>query len=56
MLAIGKRIAAEKLTVFGVPTSFRTATLAQEAGIKVLSSVTDVVIDWAFDGADEVDP
>ena len=56
VIAIGKRIAAEKLTVFGVPTSLRTAMLAQQAGIRVLSSVTDVPIDWAFDGADEVDP
>lgn len=56
VLAIGRRIAAEKLAVFGVATSLRTAALAQEAGIKVLSSFTDVSIDWAFDGADEVDP
>ena len=56
VLAIGKRIAAEKITVFGVATSLLTATLAQQAGIQVLSSFTDVTIDWAFDGADEVDP
>ncbi len=56
VLAIGKRIAESKLTVFGVPTSLRTAELADKAGIKVLSSVTSARIDWAFDGADEVDP
>ncbi len=55
LLEIGARIRAEKLTVFGVPTSSRTALLASEAGITVLSPLTSTPIDWAFDGADEVD-
>lgn len=53
---IGKRIAQEKIRVTGVPTSYRIALLAQAAGIQVLSPITDVPLQWAFDGADEVDP
>ncbi len=55
ILEIGKRIASEKLTVFGVPTSLRCASLAAQAGIHVLSATTPVRLSWAFDGADEVD-
>ena len=53
---MGKRIAREKIRITGVPTSYRIALLAQESGIQVLSPVTAVKLDWAFDGADEIDP
>ncbi len=53
---IGKRIARDKIRVTGVPTSYRIALLAQDAGVQVLSPITDVKLAWAFDGADEVDP
>ena len=53
---IGQRIAQEKIRVSGVPTSYKTALIAERAGIQVLSSCTPVSIAWAFDGADEVDP
>ncbi len=51
-----ERIDNEKLDISGIPTSHRTAILAAEAGVRVLSSLSRVEIDWAFDGADEVDP
>ncbi len=54
--AIGKRIKTEYLRIFGVPTSHRSGMLAEAAGVTVLSSVSAVCPDWAFDGADEVDP
>ena len=53
---IGKRIAAEGLQVFAIPTSCRTAILASEVGVYVLEAAASVTIAWAFDGADEVDP
>lgn len=53
--AIGERIRRDKLTVFGVPTSIRTALLADEMGIRVLSPLSAGRLDWAVDGADEVD-
>ena len=54
--AIGKRVKAEGLRIVGVPTSIRTARIASQMGVSVLSPFADVEIDWAFDGADEVDP
>lgn len=53
--AIGERIKREKLTVFGAPTSIRTAVLADAAGISVLSPLSTRPLSWAFDGADEID-
>jgi ribose 5-phosphate isomerase A len=55
LIEIGTRIKAENLTIFGIPTSLRTATLASSLGIKVLDSFSSTFCDWAFDGADEVD-
>lgn len=52
---IGRRIAREGLKVMGVPTSYRTALCARNAGITVLSSFSVPELAWAFDGADEVD-
>lgn len=53
--AIGKRVKAEGLKIVGVPTSIRTSRIASQMGVSVLSPFADVEIDWAFDGADEVD-
>ena len=56
LTGIAKRIADEGLKVSGIPTSHRTAYLATQAGIKVLDSSSVDTVEWAFDGADEVDP
>ena len=53
---IGRRIKSEGIEVFGVPTSLRTARVAADNGFKVCDIRTVEQIDWAFDGADEVDP
>ena len=53
---IGARIKKENLHIRGVATSHRTSFLAAEQGIEVISPLCEVSIDWAFDGADEVDP
>ncbi len=53
---IGRRIADEKIRVRGIATSQRTSQLAAEVGITVLDAATVAEVDWAFDGADEVDP
>lgn len=52
--AIGERIKKEKLTVYGVPTANRTAELAVSVGIKV-RDLGEEILDWGFDGADEVE-
>ena len=52
---IGQRISREGLHCSGVATSHHTALIAKKAGIQVLSSVFCPELDWAFDGADEVD-
>lgn len=44
------------LDVVGVPTSERSATLAKEEGIRVVSLADVAGLDVAFDGADEVAP
>ena len=53
---IGKKIKAEGIKVYGVPTSKKIANLAKEVGIEILPVSTTKEIVWAFDGADEVDP
>ncbi len=52
---IQERISREKLRISGVPTSHRVALIAAEAGINVLSPMIACNLDWAFDGADEID-
>lgn len=54
--SLGARIAAENLSIRGVPTSFAAERLAGQYGIPVVSLDQIVKIDLAFDGADEVDP
>ena len=56
IIAIGKRIRAEKLSVAGTATSLKVAQLAREAGITLLSNINPPPLSWGFDGADEVDP
>jgi ribose 5-phosphate isomerase A len=54
---LGERLRAGELRdVVGVPTSERTATLARELGIRLVSLAEHPRLDLAVDGADEVDP
>lgn len=55
VVELGRRIAREKLLVFAVPSSPQIATIAEQSGVRVLHSGARAKIDWAFDGADEVD-
>ena len=55
LLAIAKRINAEKLKVKGIPTSLEIAMFCSKLGIP-LTSLFEHKPDWLFDGADEVDP
>ena len=53
--ALGDRV-RDGLDVSGVPTSERTAKLAEELNIPLLTLEEAGHIDVCFDGADEVDP
>lgn len=53
--ALGPRVATG-LAIRGVPTSERTATLAREVGIPLLSLDEVDRLDLGIDGADEIDP
>lgn len=52
---LGRRIQAENLDVYGVPTSFATEHRARTHGIPLTSLDDDPTLDLALDGADEVD-
>ncbi len=52
---IGERIAAEGLEIRGMATSSRTASLCTEVGVELVDISSGCSMDWAFDGADEVD-
>ncbi len=52
---LGARV-REGLTVVGVPTSERTAELAEAEGILLTTLDADPVLDLTVDGADEIDP
>ncbi|NNM85366.1 MAG: ribose-5-phosphate isomerase RpiA [Phycisphaerales bacterium] len=54
--ALAARLAREKFTVLGIPTSNSTEKLARELGIAIGSLETVSTIDIAVDGADEVTP
>lgn len=54
VLALGKRVETEGLSIRIVPTSIEIELTAHAVGLSVMSSV-DRMIDWCFDGADEVD-
>jgi ribose 5-phosphate isomerase A len=53
--ALGERVRDEGLKITGVPTSTRTAELANKVGIKVVSLDEARWLDITIDGADEVD-
>lgn len=52
---LGERVREEGLRISGVPTSSRTAELASEVGIKVISLDEAKWLDLTIDGADEYD-
>ncbi|MFC7703911.1 ribose-5-phosphate isomerase RpiA [Plastorhodobacter daqingensis] len=52
---LGERVREEGLKVTGVPTSSRTAALAREEGIPVVTLEEAGWLDLTIDGADEVD-
>ncbi|MBR9764700.1 MAG: ribose-5-phosphate isomerase RpiA [Rhodobacteraceae bacterium] len=52
---LGERVREEGLKISGVPTSTRTAELARDMGIRVLSLDEAKWLDLTIDGADEVD-
>ncbi|WP_406721071.1 MULTISPECIES: ribose-5-phosphate isomerase RpiA [Thioclava] len=53
---LGERVREEGLNIIGVPTSTRTAELARQMGIKVVSLEEAKWLDLTIDGADEFDP
>jgi len=53
---LGEMIRDDGMSIAGVPTSSRTAELAQKAGIKVITLDEARWLDLTIDGADEFDP
>jgi len=53
--ALGERVREEGLSITGVPTSTRTAQLAAQVGIRVVSLDEARWLDLTIDGADEFD-
>jgi ribose 5-phosphate isomerase A len=53
---LGRRVREEKLSIVGIPTSFRAAMLARAGGIPIRTLDDVDEIDIAIDGADEIDP
>lgn len=54
-IEIGKKIKEQGWTITAVPTSIEIENVCKEYGIKI-GSLLENDLDWAFDGADEVDP
>ncbi len=52
---LGERVRTEGLRIKGVPTSMRTAELARQVGIQVISLDEAKWLDLTIDGADEFD-
>ena len=52
---LGERVRTEGLKISGVPTSTRTAELARQVGIKVITLDEARWLDLTIDGADEFD-
>lgn len=52
--AIATRVRSEGIRIAAVPTSFDSAVRCASAGLWVLDPRTVARLDWAFDGADEV--
>jgi ribose 5-phosphate isomerase A len=55
LIAIAKRVKEEHLKIKIIPTSIETMMTCSQMGIPLTTIVTDKP-NWAFDGADEVDP
>ncbi|HEY0213805.1 MAG TPA: ribose-5-phosphate isomerase RpiA [Paenirhodobacter sp.] len=53
---LGERVRAEGLRITGVPTSNRTADLARQLGIEIITLDEAKWLDLTIDGADEFDP
>jgi ribose 5-phosphate isomerase A len=53
---LGERIREEGLRITGVPTSSRTAELARQVGVPIISLDDAKWLDLTIDGADEFDP
>ena len=53
---LGERVRDEGLRVMGVPTSSRTAAMAHDEGIRVVTLDEAKWLDITIDGADEFDP
>ena len=53
---LGERVREEGLDIMAVPTSSRTAALAREEGIRVVTLEEAGWLDLTIDGADEFDP
>ncbi len=53
---LGERVRGEGLRVMGVPTSSRTAAMARDEGINVVTLDEAKWLDLTIDGADEFDP
>ena len=53
---IGQRVKKENLQISAITAAHASAFMAERFGINVLSLVSDRKVDWAFDGADEIDP
>lgn len=54
-IEIGKKVQSEKINITAIPTSEEICKVCEEYNIKI-GNLTADEIDWAFDGADEVDP
>ncbi len=52
---LGKRIKAEELEVFGIPTSYQSHIVAVENGIRVVDLLQFPEPDLCVDGADQID-
>jgi ribose 5-phosphate isomerase A len=56
IMELGRRVREDGLHLTGVPTSFQSRILCQQAGIPVKDLQDCAMLDLAIDGADEVDP
>lgn len=54
--AIGERVEREDIRLRVIPSSYQSAWLCQQYGLRVYSPLYDSELSWGFDGADEVDP
>ena len=52
---LGKRIKAEELEIFGIPTSYQSHLVAVENGIKVVDLIQFPEPELCVDGADQID-